>query len=453
MKPSRRTCGRRAGAPRGDRHRRGPDRFGQVESPRDRRRPPAPRRVRVRRPARSRSGPPPPSRRPPRQQFGANVNRLFNDRTYSASEIAAQLRALSATGATLARSDALWEATEPSAPVDGHHRFDWGFDDSIAASLAAQGLRWLPILDYTAPWDTSRAGTPTRRPARRPPSPRSPAPSRPATAPAARSGARIRGWPRTPSIPTRSGTSPTTACSGLPTPDPPPTPSCTCAAATRSPPPTRGARVIVGGLTKAPVFLPGACHAQPDLRGHIDGVAIHPYGNGATAVLGKIRAARGHPDLARAGHRAAVRDRARLDDASGRNAQLRPRAPAAGLHLHHTRRPRATRTAGSPRRSSTRGSHPSSTRPTSEDWFGIQPPSGGTSPDTAAFAAGLRGATSPGLTLHICALASSLSDAARGDAALLAAALERQRSPLCTRLAPAWLDLARACRSAAGRRS
>lgn len=69
---------------------------------------------------------------PPGVQFGASVNHLFNDGTYSPTQVDAQLAALRATGATLARSDALWEATEPQPPVDGVHHYSWTFDDAIA---------------------------------------------------------------------------------------------------------------------------------------------------------------------------------------------------------------------------------------------------------------------------------------------------------------------------------
>ena len=87
----------------------------------------------------------------PMSMFGVNVNRLFNDRTYTPAQIDAQLAALQATGATIARSDALWEASEPDAPQNGGHQYDWAFDDRVACSLADHGLPWLPIIDYSAP--------------------------------------------------------------------------------------------------------------------------------------------------------------------------------------------------------------------------------------------------------------------------------------------------------------
>ena len=102
---------------------------------------------------------PPAKLAPGAEQFGVSVNRLFNDGTYSQQQIDSQLAALHATGATIARSDALWEASEPAAPVGGVHHYDWGFDDAIAAALARHGLRWLPIIDYSAPWAESVAGS------------------------------------------------------------------------------------------------------------------------------------------------------------------------------------------------------------------------------------------------------------------------------------------------------
>ena len=84
--------------------------------------------------------------------FGATVNTLFNAPLYTPDQASAQLAAFAATGATLARSDVLWEKIEPDAPSGGVHHYDWTFDDAIAGALAAHGLTWLPILDYAANW-------------------------------------------------------------------------------------------------------------------------------------------------------------------------------------------------------------------------------------------------------------------------------------------------------------
>ena len=104
--------------------------------------------------------PPPAARpRPQGQQLGASVNILFNTPgAFSPAQIDAQLRALQATGATIARSDALWETVEPAPPSAGVHHYLWAFDDRIAGSLAAHGLEWLPIVDYSAPWAATPSG-------------------------------------------------------------------------------------------------------------------------------------------------------------------------------------------------------------------------------------------------------------------------------------------------------
>ena len=46
---------------------------------------------------------------------------------------------------------------------------------------------------------------------------------------------------------------------------------------------------------------------------------------------------------------------------------------------------------------------PERNRTDREDWFGLQPPDGGPSPDKSAFVAGLQAAQAPAPTLHVCA--------------------------------------------------
>ncbi len=197
------------------------------------------------------AGPPPPTR----QQFGVNVNRLFNDRTYTPRRSTSSSRALQATGATVARSDALWEATEPTAPVDGVHHYDWSFDDAIAAALAQHGLRWLPIIDYTAPWAQSVPGDDHSPPSSAADYAAYAGRSPRATGVAARSGARTRSCPPTRSPPGRSGTSPTTRRSGSRNPTPPATRRCTRPRATRS-----SVRADRAGGRRRP-HQPGRVHA------------------------------------------------------------------------------------------------------------------------------------------------------------------------------------------------
>lgn len=223
--------------------------------------------------------------------FGVNVNRLFNDFAYSRAQIQAQLAALQATGATIARSDALWEATEPHPPVNGHHRYDWGFDDLIAGSLAAHRLTWLPIIDYSAPWAQSIPGQDHSPP-------RSDADyAAYAAAFAERYGPGGDFWRAHPELTAQPvGTmeiwnEPDQPNFWKPGPSPGAYAALYQAARAAIDAVKPGIRVIVGGLTVPGTFLPQILKAAPGLRGHIDGVAIHPYGRPAT-VLSKVVAAR-----------------------------------------------------------------------------------------------------------------------------------------------------------------
>lgn len=228
---------------------------------------------------------------PPGQAFGVNVNRLFNDQGNTPAQIAAQLAAVHATGATVARSDAFWEAAEPHAPVAGQHHYDWTFDDGVAGALAAQGLTWLPIIDYTAPWAQSVPG-------------QDHSPPRSAADYAAYAGAFAQRygsdgtfWRAHPQLQAR----PVTAIEIWNEPDNPefwvPRPDAAAyaqlyvAARAAVDAVKPGIRVLIGGLTNAAAFLPAMVQAVPELRGRVDGAAIHPYGTPAV-VVARVRGAR-----------------------------------------------------------------------------------------------------------------------------------------------------------------
>jgi|SRR5947209_8273773 len=347
--------------------------------------------------------PPDPAAQPPPsgQQFGVNVNLLFNTRSYSGTKLAAQLDAVRRTGATVARSDALWEATEPNAPSGTHHRFDWTFDDMVAGSLASHGLRWLPILDYSAQWAQSIAGQD-----------HSPPRSQPqyaafAAAFAQRYGAGGTFWQQHRGLPAL----PVDTYEIWNEPDNPifwhngPN-AATYANLYRS---TRdavlavdpSARVIIGGLTNPAWFLPAMLRALPDLAGHIDGVAIHPYGANPFDVLGQVRTGRatldylGMPKVplyvtefgwttrpVGALHWVAARTRpGYISGTLGALGHTNCGIAATLLYTWTT-----------PRRN----------RLDPEDWFGINPPKGGKSRDTQAFVTGLQQAVSAAPSLALC---------------------------------------------------
>ncbi len=154
------------------------------------------------------------------------------------------------------------------------------------------------------------------------------------------------------------------------------------------------ARVIVGGLTAPQTFLPALLAAAPELRTGLDGVGLHPYAPQPAGVVARVAAARaalralglgsvplyvtefgwttsppGAHDYAPASRR--PRDIAdTLDALAGSGCGV----AAAFLYTWVT---------------------PGRNRANPQDWFGIHPPGGGRSPDTSAFASGLRRAEAP----------------------------------------------------------
>jgi hypothetical protein len=338
----------------------------------------------------------------PTEAFGANVGRLFNDRTYTVTQIDAQLAALEATGATVARADALWEATEPDPPVGGVHHYDWSFDDSIAGALAANGLRWLPIIDYSAPWAQSIPGQDHSPPA-----------SLGGYAAYAAALARRYGpdgafWAAHPSLTPR----PTVAYEIWNEPDNPafwkPSPSPASYAdlyvhardAIESVQP--GARVLVGGLTRPATFLPALRAASPGLLGSRDAVAIHPYGPSPTAIVDKVRAARaalaslGLPHLP-----LYITEFGWTTNPPGALDYLPERLRPG--YVEQTLTALGHLDCGLAAALLYAWVTPEHNVSDPQDWFGISPPGGGATPDTAAFAAGLRAAGAPAATQPVCA--------------------------------------------------
>jgi polysaccharide biosynthesis protein PslG len=347
---------------------------------------------------------------PAGEAFGVNVNRLFNDRTYTRPQIDAQLQALRATGVTVARSDALWEASEPTAPVDGVHHYDWAFDDVIAGSLAAHGLTWLPILDYSAPWAQSIAGQD-----------HSPPRSDPdyaayAQAFAARYGSGGSFWrahpelPATPAQTLEIWNEPDNGEFWAGGPDAARYADLYLAARGAIDAVDPSARVIVGGLAHPTVFLPAMMLARPQLKGAIDGVAIHPYGT-PPVLLAKLRASRATlVSLGMATVPLYVTEFGWTTDPPGALDYVAPAQRAVYItrtlsalgHLDCGVAATVLYTWVSPERD------PSD----SGDWYGIHGPAGpggagrggaAGGDDTAAFTAGLRGAAGPGATIPLCA--------------------------------------------------
>jgi polysaccharide biosynthesis protein PslG len=329
------------------------------------------------------------------EQFGASVNLLFILGPLSAAQLEAQLGALHATGATLARSDALWEVSEPSPPVGGIHHYDWTFDDRVAGALAASHLRWLPIVDYTAGWAQSIPGQDHSPPSS------SADYAAYAVALAARYGPEGSFWrahPGLPALPVNTfeiWNEPDSRDFWFPRPDGQRYAQLYTAAHDAIHAADPGARVLVGGLSAAPTFLPQLLAEDPQLRGKIDGVAIHPYAGSPAAVLGRVRDAR--RVLQRLGLATVplyvtefgwtTSPRGALDylPESLRPSYIEQTLVAlgsSGCSVAAT----ILYTWFSPETDPRNGQY----------WFGISPPGARGSPDVTAFASGLRKATAAG---------------------------------------------------------
>ncbi len=345
--------------------------------------------------------PGPPGRPSPSSTaFGANVNLVFNNGTYDQTQIDAQLRALKATGATVARSDAFWESAEPAPPVDGVHHYRWQFDDQVAGSLASNGLRWMPILDYSALWAESITGQDHSAPS-------SPADyAAYAAAFAARyeaGGAFWRAHPRLTPEPVQTfeiWNEPDNGQFWPPTPDAGQYAALYQQARDAILAVDPSGRVLVGGLTSPTTFLPAMLAASPDLRGHIDGIAIHPYGN-PLVMLDKIRSARatittlglGAVPLYVTEFGWTTRPSGTVDYApeQARLRYLTTTLSALG-HLDCDVAGALLYTWVTPELAPGNG----------QDWYGINNPDGSTTPDVAAYAAGLKAAAASEPTVHLC---------------------------------------------------
>lgn len=337
----------------------------------------------------------------PGEQFGASVNWLFNGRNYTGGQIDAQLQALRATGATIARSDALWEATEPTPPSGGVHHYDWRFDDVIASALAEHGLRWLPIIDYTAPWAQSLPGRDHSPPA----SPSDFAAY--AAAFALRYGRSGSFWSAHPQIPSAAvdtfeiWNEPDNPSFWTPAPDAKRYAELYTLTRSAIRMVDPAARVLIGGLTHPEVFLPAMLVAAPDLRGQIDGVAVHPYAVTPSAVLAGVRDAR--RTLARLSL-----DSVPLYVTEFGWTTSPPRVPdflperLRPAYITQTLAELGHSNCGVAAAVLYTWLTPERDPANKEDWFGIAPPAGGRSADVSAFADGVRQGSASGTTLPVC---------------------------------------------------
>jgi hypothetical protein len=178
------------------------------------------------------------------------------------------------------RYDALWDKVEPTAPVDGVHAYNWAHLDTVVAGLAARGIRWLPIVDYSAPWARRVPGNQFSPPV----SNRVFATY--ARALASRYGRGGRFWRDYPDLPETPVTSfeiwnePNHESFWPPAPAPRRYLSLYLAARAAIRRVDPEARVVFGGLTenKPRQFMRAAFKERRDAVDQVDAVGYHPYG-------------------------------------------------------------------------------------------------------------------------------------------------------------------------------
>jgi hypothetical protein len=345
-------------------------------------------------------------------QLGANTGVLFNGRRYSQAEIDAQLAALARTGAKVVRSDALWEATEPEPPIVFVHRYDWSFDDLVVYSLASHGLRWLPIIDYSARWAQSSPGHSHS------------APSSVsgygayAGALAGRYGPGGTFWLENPEltpVPVQTyeiWNEPDNPQFWYPAPDPSLYASLYTSARAEIGWIQPGAQVIVGGLMHPQPFVSEMVAANPSLRGQIGGVGIHPYGSKPRDVLANVRAARGVMRSSGLGSVPLYVTELGWTTSPRRAPAWAPkwlRPSYIGRTLSALGHTDCNIAALSLYAWVTPERNPAH----ADDWYGIARPGGGGSADTAAFASGLAAAATPRSTSSLCAARRAVANRKR----------------------------------------
>jgi hypothetical protein len=223
--------------------------------------------------------------------FGVSVNHIIADDP-DPSHWDAALAAVSAGGIHVARMDATWAVAEPAAPFLSTHTFDWTRHDAIATALAQHGLRWLPVLDYSAPWAAT-----IERDVLSPPKSNDDYATY-AGAFASRYGRGGSFWAEHPELPALPVTDyeiwnePNGAWFWHHKPNPVQYGAMyvKARAAIRAADPY--AKAVVGGITNDVGFVQDMYNGNPGLKGHVDAVGWHPYGANATAVIDNIRAAR-----------------------------------------------------------------------------------------------------------------------------------------------------------------
>jgi hypothetical protein len=226
-------------------------------------------------------------RRVPAEFVGMNAQFLF---FRPAGQWAPHLQQMAATGVETVRTDAVWAYVEPNPPQGGAHHYDWNALDAIVSALAQHGLRWTPVIDFSVPWDRAVAGSNVSPPAGVANY------AAYAAALASRYGDHGSFWSSNPSLyylPVHAWeiwNEENQQGFWAPAPDPGRYTDLYLAARAAIHGVQPGAIALVGGLSnyKATDFLAAMLAQRPAARGHLDGVAFHPYAKNADESLAAV---------------------------------------------------------------------------------------------------------------------------------------------------------------------
>ena len=225
--------------------------------------------------------------------YGVNAGDLFK---LPQSQWDGQLSAMSQDGLQVLRLGAWWSDLEPGPPRGGVHTYSWGDTDQWVAAMARHGIRWEPLLSFSATWDSAVPGDYTAYPA--------------SAADFAAFGAALAQrygpggafWsahPELPALPLQAyevWNEENAALFWHPQDDAP-AKYADLYAATRGAihAVDPGARVVVGGLAApasgvmpASDFVDQMVAHRPDLRGNVDAVAYHPYSPTPAGVYAQL---------------------------------------------------------------------------------------------------------------------------------------------------------------------
>jgi hypothetical protein len=317
------------------------------------------------------------------------------------------------------RLGAWWSDLEPGPPGAHGHGYAWSDTDQWVSALASHGIRWEPLVSFSATWDSAVPGDYNAYPA----SPTNFAEF--AGALARRYGPGGSFWAEHPELqplPVQAyeiWNEPNADRFSQPQPASAPERYADLYAAARAAlhQADPGARAVVGGLAapangviSAAEFLQRMVAHRPDLRGNIDAVGYHPYSPTPAGVYSQLASFRHALDSA-AGPGVPIE----LTEIGWSSADLSLSAIASGLADLATTLPRSG--CGVDRVMPYDWIGPEGDSGDREQWFGVYNHDGSPKPSGAAYAGAvqqMRGPSAPTGGVSICDAAPPVSRAPSG---------------------------------------